>query len=62
MQYTAANEMSRVAEVKRKTLQEPLNLAFIYHGRIAKRVMRNLINDPSDCKSGARYHFARILK
>jgi hypothetical protein len=43
--------MSQVSEVKRKTLKEQLTLVFIYHGEFAERVMRNLINDPSYCKS-----------
>jgi len=43
--------MSEVTKVKRKILNEPLTLVFIYHGEFAERVMRNLINDPSFCKS-----------
>jgi hypothetical protein len=44
-------EMSKATEAKRKTPNEPLTLVFIYTGEFAERVMRNLINDPSFCKS-----------
>jgi hypothetical protein len=43
--------MSGVTEVKRKIPNERLALVFIYYGEFAERVMRNLINDPSFCKS-----------
>ncbi|MGB9960367.1 MAG: DUF166 domain-containing protein [Candidatus Bathyarchaeales archaeon] len=33
----------------------PLNLVFIYSGAFAERVIRNLINDPSFCKSCGLY-------
>lgn len=35
--------------------KEPLNLVFIYSGEFAERVIRNLINDPSFCKSCGLY-------
>jgi hypothetical protein len=34
-----------------KNIDEPLKLVFVYSGDFAERVMRNLINDPSFCKS-----------
>ena len=35
--------------------KEPLNLIFVYSGAFAERVIRNLINDPSFCKSCGLY-------
>jgi len=35
--------------------EEPLTLVFIYNGEFAERVIRNLINDPSFCKSCGLY-------
>jgi hypothetical protein len=35
--------------------KEPLNLVFVYSGEFAERVIRNLINDPSFCKSCGLY-------
>lgn len=35
--------------------REPLKLIFIYSGEFAERVVRNLINDPSFCKSCGLY-------
>jgi hypothetical protein len=37
------------------TNKETLNLIFIYSGEFAERVIRNLINDPSFCKSCGLY-------
>ncbi|MEM3700028.1 MAG: DUF166 family protein [Candidatus Bathyarchaeia archaeon] len=37
------------------TNKEALNLIFIYSGEFAERVIRNLINDPSFCKSCGLY-------
>ncbi|MGC8896091.1 MAG: DUF166 domain-containing protein [Candidatus Bathyarchaeia archaeon] len=37
------------------TNKEILNLTFIYSGEFAERVIRNLINDPSFCKSCGLY-------
>jgi hypothetical protein len=37
------------------TSKEILNLIFIYSGEFAERVIRNLINDPSFCKSCGLY-------
>lgn len=36
-------------------VQDPLTLVFIYSGEFAERVIRNLINDPSFCKSCGLY-------
>ncbi|MEM2995662.1 MAG: DUF166 family protein [Candidatus Bathyarchaeia archaeon] len=36
-------------------MAEPLSLVFIYSGEFAERVIRNLINDPSFCKSCGLY-------
>jgi hypothetical protein len=35
--------------------EEPLTIVFIYSGAFAERVIRNLINDPSFCKSCGLY-------
>ncbi|MGQ9538431.1 MAG: DUF166 domain-containing protein [Candidatus Bathycorpusculaceae bacterium] len=35
--------------------KEPLKLLFVYSGEFAERVIRNLINDPSFCKSCGLY-------
>jgi len=35
--------------------KEPLSLVFVYSGEFAERVIRNLINDPSFCKSCGLY-------
>jgi hypothetical protein len=35
--------------------KEPLTLVFVYSGEFAERVIRNLINDPSFCKSCGLY-------
>jgi len=35
--------------------REPLSLVFVYSGEFAERVIRNLINDPSFCKSCGLY-------
>ena len=39
----------------RSDLRKPLSLIFIYSGDFAERVIRNLINDPSFCKSCGIY-------
>ncbi|MEM2972362.1 MAG: DUF166 family protein [Candidatus Bathyarchaeia archaeon] len=36
-------------------MAEPLSLVFIYSGEFAERIIRNLINDPSFCKSCGLY-------
>lgn len=36
-------------------VREPLSVVFIYSGEFAERVIRNLINDPSFCKSCGLY-------
>ncbi|MEM3551588.1 MAG: DUF166 family protein [Candidatus Bathyarchaeia archaeon] len=38
-----------------KSEKEPLTLIFVYSGEFAERVIRNLINDPSFCKSCGLY-------
>ena len=38
-----------------KKQEETLRLLFIYSGEFAERVVRNLINDPSFCKSCGLY-------
>jgi len=44
-----------VLTVKQNSNKETLNLVFIYSGEFAERVIRNLINDPSFCKSCGIY-------
>jgi hypothetical protein len=44
-----------VSELKATITEEPLTLVFIYSGEFGERVIRNLINDPSFCKSCSLY-------
>jgi hypothetical protein len=41
--------------VRRRVAEASLELVFIYSGEFAERVIRNLINDPSFCKSCGLY-------
>jgi hypothetical protein len=44
-----------VREVKPSSSQDSLSVVFIYSGEFAERVIRNLVNDPSFCKSCGLY-------